>query len=90
MGKRNKMNNIPLKYQPQVKQLVNKAYARGFVKGQKFERNKILEKYDEWYQQICKNNITIRQTPETIFLKIIKEQTTQSETRCIRRGEGQI
>ena len=29
------MNNIPLKYQPQVKQLVNKAYARGFVKGQK-------------------------------------------------------
>ena len=67
------MNNIPLKYQPQVKQLVNKAYARGFVKGQKFERSKILEKYDEWYQQICKNNITIRQTPETIFLKIIKE-----------------
>ena len=69
----NKMNKIPLKYQSQVKQLVNKAYARGFVKGQKFERNKILEQYDEWYQQLCKNNITIRQTPETIFLKIIKE-----------------
>ena len=38
-GKKDKriqdINNIPLKYQPQVKQLVNKAYARGFVKGQK-------------------------------------------------------
>ena len=43
MGKRNKMNNIPLKYQSQVKQLVNKAYARGFVKGQKSMRREIIE-----------------------------------------------
>ena len=37
------MNNIPLKYQPQVKQLVNKAYTRGFVKGQKSREKEIAE-----------------------------------------------
>ena len=35
------MKNIPLKYRQQVKQLVNKAYARGFVKGQKSMKREI-------------------------------------------------
>jgi len=39
----NKMNKIPLKYQSQVKQLVNKAYARGFVKGQKSREREIVK-----------------------------------------------
>ena len=37
------MNKIPLKYQSQVKQLVNKAYARGFVKGQKSREKEITK-----------------------------------------------
>lgn len=60
------MNNIPKKYHSAVRKLIKKAVDK--------REQEILSLYEKEYQKMAKNAGEKRETPITIFHKIIKKE----------------